>query len=278
MDRAAYAAYRELLLPLAESYGVDLPAQPVEDDDHWQAKVDVLVDAAPPVVSFTFGLPEPGAAAALRNAGCTLVQTVTSPKEALQSLEAGMDALIVQSPDAGGHWGTFTPAQPPERLRLPDLVRAVRAAVDLPMMAVGGVGTSADVAAALAAGAQAVAVGTLLLLAHEAGTNPAHRAGFDGRIVATRSRPARSAAAPPGGCPTPSSRRTTDAGRWGTRPCTTSPARSAGPRLPPATPSTSTFGPAPATATSRPARRPRSCRTWRRDGGQVAIIRIMSRS
>ena len=180
VDRAAYAAYRELLLPLAESYGVDLPAQPVEDDDHWQAKVDVLVDAAPPVVSFTFGLPEPEAAAALRNAGCTLVQTVTSPREALQSLEAGMDALIVQSPDAGGHWGTFTPAQPPERLRLPDLVRAVRAAVDLPVMAVGGVGTSADVAAALAAGAQAVAVGTLLLLAHEAGTNPAHRAGFDG--------------------------------------------------------------------------------------------------
>ena len=138
----------------------------------------MLVEAAPPLVSFTFGLPEPAAAAALRNAGCTLVQTVTSAEEALQSLEAGMDALIVQSPDAGGHWGTFTPAQPPERLRLPDLVRAVRAAVDLPVMAVGGVGTSGDVAAALEAGAQAVAVGTLLLLASEAGTNPAHRAGF----------------------------------------------------------------------------------------------------
>ena len=90
-----------------------------------------------------------------------------------------MDALIVQSPDAGGHWGTFTPARPPERLRLPDLVRAVRSATDLPIMAVGGIGASADVAAALEAGAEAVAVGTLLLLATEAGTNPAHRAGFD---------------------------------------------------------------------------------------------------
>ena len=178
VDPAAYAAYRELLLPLAALYGVDLPATPVEDDDGWQAKVDVLVEAAPPMVSFTFGLPEPAAAARLRSAGCTLVQTVTSADEARQSVEAGMDALIVQSADAGGHWGTFTPARPPERLRLPELVSAVRAATDLPIMAVGGIGTSADVAAALDAGAQAVAVGTLLLLATEAGTNPAHRAGF----------------------------------------------------------------------------------------------------
>jgi nitronate monooxygenase len=189
VDPAAYAAYRELLLPLAESYAVELPATPIEDDDGWQAKVDVLVEAAPPVVSFTFGLPEPAAAAALRRAGCTLVQTVTSAAEARQSLQAGMDALIVQSPEAGGHWGTFTPHQPPERLRLPDLVRSVRSAVDLPVMAVGGIGTRADVATALEAGAQAAAVGTLLLLAREAGTNPAHRAGFAesrGEPVTTR--------------------------------------------------------------------------------------------
>ena len=200
VDPAAYAAYRELLLPLAALYGVDLPATPVEDDDGWQAKVDVLVEAAPPMVSFTFGLPEPAAAARLRSAGCTLVQTVTSADEARQSVEAGMDALIVQSADAGGHWGTFTPARPPERLRLPELVSAVRAATDLPIMAVGGIGTSADVAAALDAGAQAVAVGTLLLLATEAGTNPAHRTGFGadrGDPVTTRAFSGR----PAGGLP-----------------------------------------------------------------------------
>ncbi len=179
VDPAAYAAFRDLLLPLAESYAVDLPATPVEDDDGWQDKVDLLVEVAPPLVSFTFGLPEATATARLRSAGCTLVQTVTSPDEALRSVEASMDALIVQSPDAGGHWGTFTPARPPERLRLPALIRAVRAATDLPIMAVGGVGSSADVTAALEAGADAVAVGTLLLLATEAGTNPAHRAGFE---------------------------------------------------------------------------------------------------
>jgi NAD(P)H-dependent flavin oxidoreductase YrpB (nitropropane dioxygenase family) len=180
VDPAAYAAYRELLLPLADSYGVDLPATPLEDDDAWQPKVDILVEAAPPVVSFTFGLPDPAAAAALKRAGCALVQTVTSATEARQAAESGMDVLAVQAADAGGHSGTFTPDRLPERLALPELVRSVRSVTDLPVVAAGGIGMSADVTAALEAGAQAVAVGTLLLLAPEAGTNPAHRAGLGG--------------------------------------------------------------------------------------------------
>src|SRR5262245_26991413 len=103
-----YAGLRELLQPLAEAYGVELPAVPVEDDDGWTAKVEVLAEAAPPVVSFTFGPADAVAADALRRAGCALVQTVTSAAEARQAAEAGMDALAVQSAEAGGHWGTWT--------------------------------------------------------------------------------------------------------------------------------------------------------------------------
>jgi NAD(P)H-dependent flavin oxidoreductase YrpB (nitropropane dioxygenase family) len=132
------------------------------------------------VVSFTFGPPDAAGANALRKAGCTLVQTVTSAEEARRAAEAGMDALAVQSAHGGGHWGTWSPEVEPERLPLPDLVRAVRAVADLPIVAAGGVGSSTDVRAALDAGAQAVAVGTLLLLADQAGTNPAHRAGLTG--------------------------------------------------------------------------------------------------
>ena len=76
VDPAAYAAYRERLLPLAERLGVDLPAEPVEDDDHWRAKVEALVTVAPPVVSFTFGIPDPASITALRRAGSLLAQTV----------------------------------------------------------------------------------------------------------------------------------------------------------------------------------------------------------
>ncbi len=180
VDPTAYAAYRELLLPLAAQYAVELPARPREDDDQWQAKVEVLVAAAPPVVSFTFGLPDEDAARRLRRAGCLLLQTVTGADEARTAAAAGMDVLVAQSVDAGGHSGTFTPERPPARVPLPDLVREVRAATGLPVLAAGGVGTSADVRAALDAGAEAVAVGTLLLLADEAGTNPAHRAGLLG--------------------------------------------------------------------------------------------------
>jgi nitronate monooxygenase len=181
VDRAAYATYRELLLPLAEKYGVELPVEPVEDDDWWHGKVELLVEAGTPVVSFTFGLPDAAGADALRRAGCLLVQTVTTAGEARRAADAGMDALAVQSADAGGHSGTFTPGSPPPaRVSLPDLVRSVRAATDLPLLAAGGVATSADVRAALDAGAEAVAVGTLLLLTPEAGTNPAHRAGLQG--------------------------------------------------------------------------------------------------
>jgi NAD(P)H-dependent flavin oxidoreductase YrpB (nitropropane dioxygenase family) len=187
VDPGAYAAYRERLLPLAERLRVELPPGPVEDDDHWQAKVAALAAVGPPVVSFTFGVPESWALDALRRAGSLLVQTVTSPDEARQAAEAGVDVLAVQSPDAGGHWGTLTPSAPPPRLALPDLVSAVAAAVDLPLVAAGGVGTRDDVRAALEAGAEAVAVGTALLLAPEAGTNPAHRAGLTdrGRPVTT---------------------------------------------------------------------------------------------
>ena len=101
------------------------------------------------------------------------MQTVTSPDEARQADEAGVDALVVQSADAGGHWGTLTPDGPPPSVpRCPTWSVPSASATDLPVLAAGGVGDRGDVRAALDAGAEAVVVGTLLLLAHEAGTNP----------------------------------------------------------------------------------------------------------
>jgi NAD(P)H-dependent flavin oxidoreductase YrpB (nitropropane dioxygenase family) len=198
VDPSAYAAYRDSLLPLAARFGVDLPEAPVEDDDHWRDKVDVLVAAAPRVVSFTFGLPDPASVAALHRAGSLLAQTVTTADEARRAVEAGLDALVVQAPAAGGHSGTFTPEQPLVDTPLPDLVAEVRSVTSLPLVAGGGVVRPEHVAAALAAGAEAVAVGTALLLATEAGTAPATRAALteagrgDARLtLAFTGRPAR---------------------------------------------------------------------------------------
>ncbi|UGQ11538.1 nitronate monooxygenase [Yinghuangia sp. ASG 101] len=171
----AYRAYAHAIRAEADRLGVDLPEEPVEDDDHWADKVDLLTSTPVPWVSFTFGIPDRAVVDALRRAGSTLLQCVTSADEARRAVESGADALIVQAPDAGGHSATLTPAQPPAPVRLPDLVAAVRHAVTVPVVAAGGIGGSADVAAALRAGAEAAMVGTVLLRTHESGASAPHK-------------------------------------------------------------------------------------------------------
>jgi nitronate monooxygenase len=178
VDPAAYAAYRDLIAAEAERYGVELPVEPVENDDDWQAKLDVLVEHPVPLVSFTFGIPDAASLAALRDAGSLLMQTVTSAQEARQAQEAGVDLLAVQASAAGGHSGTLTPDRIPTERPLADLLREVRAAVALPLLGAGGIATPDQVRGALDAGADAVAVGTVLLLTDESGSSPAHRAGL----------------------------------------------------------------------------------------------------
>jgi nitronate monooxygenase len=180
VDPAAYAVYRDLITIEAERYDVELPADPVEDDDDWRDKVDLLLDQPPPVVSFTFGIPDAPSLTAFRRAGSLLVQTVTSVDEGRRASEAGVDVLAVQAGAAGGHSGTLTPERVPTDRPLPELLAEVGAAVDLPLLGAGGIAGPADVTDALTAGADAAAVGTLLLLAHECGTSAAHRAGLRG--------------------------------------------------------------------------------------------------
>jgi nitronate monooxygenase len=178
VDRVAYARYRDRLRGESDRYGVDLPADPVEDDDAWRDKVDLLVAEPVPLVSFTFGIPDRGSIETLRRTGTVLVQTVTSATEAQQALDAGVDALAVQASAAGGHSGTLTPAHVPPERPLVELVREVLATVDLPVLAAGGISSSTDVADVLRAGAAGAVVGTLLLLCDESGASDAHRAGL----------------------------------------------------------------------------------------------------
>jgi nitronate monooxygenase len=199
VDPAAFRRYAELLQPEADRYGLDLAhAAPREDDDHFDAKVEALLSHPVPVVSFTFGIPARSVIAALKKAGSVIVQTVTSVDEARLAVDAGVDALAVQSWEAGGHWGTLTPDRPPATLPLTGLVAAIHGRIDRPIVAAGGLGTAADIKAVLAAGAEAVAVGTVLLRAPESGASAAHKAALADpareRTVQTRAfsgRPAR---------------------------------------------------------------------------------------
>lgn len=170
VDRQAFQVYANAIDREAAPYGLSTrDAEPVEDDDFWSAKVELLLAEPVPFVSFTFGIPSPEVIEALRGVGTIVVQTVTSAVEASAAAANGVDALVVQASAAGGHSGTLTPATIPPEVPLEDLLVAVRASVGLPLLAAGGLATSADVAGALRAGATAAVLGTALLRTTESG-------------------------------------------------------------------------------------------------------------
>lgn len=197
-DRVSFAAYAEELRGEAAAHGVPLDAEPVIDDDHWEQKLRLLIERPVPTVSLTFGLPDADDIAALRRAGTRVLASVTSVAEARLARAAGVDGLIVQGPDAGGHSAVFDPSRIPEPIGTAALVRRVIRESGLPVIAAGGVDGPDAVARLLAAGAEAVAVGTLLLRTDEAGTSQPHRAAladpaFDETVItrAFTGRPAR---------------------------------------------------------------------------------------
>ncbi len=178
VDPSAYRQYADAIRVEADRLGVELPVEPVEDDDHWAEKLALLSSEPVPLVSFTFGVPDAAAVGALRRVGTLLAQTVTSAAEARVAAAAGMDALVVQALAAGGHCATFTPDRIPPPTPITDLVREIRAVTDLPVIAAGGLASAADVEAVLAAGADAAMVGTVLLRATESGTSAPYRAAL----------------------------------------------------------------------------------------------------
>ncbi|MGE2688444.1 nitronate monooxygenase [Mycolicibacterium pulveris] len=171
----AYTRYADALAPEADRFGVTLPREPVEDDDHFRAKIDLLLADPVPIASFTFGIPDTGVVRALQRVGTVVMQTVTSAQEGRAAAAAGVDMLIVQSSDAGGHSATLRPQRTPEPLAIGDLVRAVTAAAELPVVAAGGLSTPADVSNVVRAGATAAMVGTVLLLADESAASSTHQ-------------------------------------------------------------------------------------------------------
>ncbi|WP_082900003.1 nitronate monooxygenase [Rhodococcus phenolicus] len=175
VDEAAFAAYAKELRAEAGQYGLELDPSPVTDNDSWDEKLALLTENPVPVVSLTFGLPHPADIAALQKTGTRVLATVTTTDEARLAREAGVNGLVVQGASAGGHSATFDPARTPVAVETDTLVRQVLETVHLPVIAAGGIDGPDAVRRMLDAGAQAVAVGTLLLRTDEAGTSPTHK-------------------------------------------------------------------------------------------------------
>jgi nitronate monooxygenase len=175
-DPSAIAAYAHTLEPEARRLGVAL-GEPRWSDDDYPAKLDLVAAAGVHTVSFTFGAPAADDVHRLQRAGTRVAVTVTNATEAATAAAAGADSLVVQGTEAGGHQGSFDGAAP-NRTPLLQAVRDIRAAVDLPLIAAGGIMSAADAAAALEAGAVAVQIGTALMCTPEAATSAVQRAAL----------------------------------------------------------------------------------------------------
>lgn len=174
------AAWRATLAPYYEEYGIDVDTIPVGPGrtPFSSETADVLDEFKPTVVSFHFGLPSAELLARVRAWGSKILSSATTVEEARWLEAQGVDAIIAQGLEAGGHRGIFLSddltAQVGTIALLPQIVRAVK----LPVIAAGGIADAREIAAARALGAAGVQIGTAYLLCPEATTSAVHRAAL----------------------------------------------------------------------------------------------------
>jgi nitronate monooxygenase len=144
------------------------------------AMLAMLIEAAPPVVSFHFGLPAPDAIAALRDRGILLFATATNLDEARRIEAAGIDAIVAQGIEAGGHRGMFDSAAPDEALGTMALTRLLVRETRLAVIAAGGIMHGDGIADALGLGAVAAQLGTAFVACPESAADAGYRAALAG--------------------------------------------------------------------------------------------------
>ncbi|MEC4014795.1 nitronate monooxygenase [Streptomyces sp. H27-D2] len=171
--------YREQLTGEATWYETPLGDPDAGSDDAYDAKLAILLDDPVPVVSFTFGCPPRPVLEAFAKAGTLTVVTVTSPAEAQAAQWSGAAVVCVQGIEAGGHQGTHRDDPKSDGcgsgLGLLTLVTQVREAVQLPIIAAGGLMRGGQIAAVLATGASAAQLGTAFLVCPESGAHALHK-------------------------------------------------------------------------------------------------------
>jgi nitronate monooxygenase len=196
-DAAWHAALSRYYTELAIAGG-DAPPTPARSPFNEEIS-DALAAFEPPVVSFHFGLPAEPLLARVRSWGAKILSSATTVDEARWLEGRGVDVIIAQGVEAGGHRGLFLSADLATQLGTVALVPQIVDAVKVPVIAAGGIGDARGVAAAMALGAAGVQVGTAYLLSPEATTSAVHRAALQSDAARTTAitnvftgRPARS--------------------------------------------------------------------------------------
>jgi nitronate monooxygenase len=179
-DPRRETAWREALLPYYRELGVDpnaIPSGPGRGSFDFEA-AEILEQFRPAVISFHFGLPSVQLRTRVKAWGSVVLSSATTVAEARWLEERGVDAIIAQGIEAGGHRGMFLSDNLTTQVGTMALVRQIVRAVKVPVIAAGGIADAAGVAAAMALGASGVQVGTAYLLCPEATTTAVHRAAL----------------------------------------------------------------------------------------------------
>lgn len=179
-DPARIAAWNQMLAPLLREFGVDpagIPSGPTRQPFD-SAMATVLERHRPALVSFHFGLPTPDLLQRARATGAKIASSATTLEEGLWLQEHGVDLVIAQGLEAGGHRGIFLSEDLTTQVGTFALLPQLVAALDIPVIAAGGIADARGVAAAQVLGAAGVQVGTGYLLCPESRTNPLHRAAL----------------------------------------------------------------------------------------------------
>ncbi|MFQ3790303.1 NAD(P)H-dependent flavin oxidoreductase [Halomonas sp. A29] len=184
-DEARLARWHRALAPYYAEYGLDIDSVPAGAGRRPfdQAACDVLEPFRPEVVSFHFGLPEPALLERVKGWGAWVLSSATTVEEARWLEAHGVDAVIAQGVEAGGHRGMFLDEDISTQLGTFALLPQVVEAVSVPVIAAGGIADARGVAAALALGASAVQVGTAFLCCHEATTSTLHRRALQSKAA-----------------------------------------------------------------------------------------------
>lgn len=179
-DAAQEVAWLNALQPLAQQWGVSLPTGPAlaARQPFSQAVLDVLARYRPPVVSFHFGLPKAEWVQAIQSWGSQVWSSATTVDEGLWLQAQGCDVVVAQGLEAGGHRGHFLRADLQDQMGLMSLLPQLVAALNVPVLAAGGVVNVAGVQAAKRLGAAGVQVGTAYLYCPEATVHPLHKAAL----------------------------------------------------------------------------------------------------
>ncbi|MGN7313178.1 NAD(P)H-dependent flavin oxidoreductase [Alkalicoccobacillus gibsonii] len=154
----------------------DVPL-PRSEEDHrtYQALIDVIIEEEVPVCSFTFGIPSHSIIERLKRHGIVVIGTATTVKEAIEIERAGLDMVILQGSEAGGHRGTFLHAEEEGLIGLMALIPQAIRLIHIPIIAAGGIMDGRALMAARCLGADAVQMGTAFLTCTESGASDIHK-------------------------------------------------------------------------------------------------------